>query len=348
MKLIKPSFKIWNQPAGLEGVYKQIEKVGRVCYKSEDKMTEDSAKSFVDRMIKSGHGAMLEHGTVYLMKESEFINTHIHPEEGEEQEYNSLFKYYDNPYSYVVEKDNIAYITTNLRVLVENGWLDDLKYLCEPTEFHAKRITVHFVCDRGISHEFVRHRVMSFAQESTRYCNYSKDKFGNEVTFIIPCWVDIPTGKYTNISKQSSEDGEYKQIMLHENNINAYPLTTTSEGRFLWNCLWSEHDYFDLLEQGWKPQEARAVLPNSLKTELVMTGFVDDWWGEYLVIDKSTGLIDQRVHGKFYDELNNIDRDKYRVVEKGFFPLRCSSGAHPQAQELAIPLREEFVKRRIF
>lgn len=168
MKLIKPSFKIWNQPAGLEGVYKQIEKVGRVCYKSEDKMTEDSAKPFVDRMIKSGHGAMLEHGTVYLMKESEFINTHIHPEEGEEQEYNSLFKYYDNPYSYVVEKDNIAYITTNLRVLVENGWLDDLKYLCEPTEFHEKRITVHFVCDRGISHEFVRHRVFSFAQESTR------------------------------------------------------------------------------------------------------------------------------------------------------------------------------------
>jgi thymidylate synthase (FAD) len=324
MKLIKPSFKIWNQPAGLEGVYKQIEKVGRVCYKSEDKITEDSAKPFVDRMIKSGHGAMLEHGTVYLMKESEFINIHIHPEEGEEQEYNSLFKYYDNPYSYVVEKDNIAYITTNLRVLVENDWLDDLKYLCEPTEFHEKRITVHFVCDRGISHEFVRHRVMSFAQESTRYCNYSKDKFGNEVTFIIPCWVDIPTGKYTN--------------------INAYPLTTTSEGRFLWNCLWSEHDYFDLLEQGWKPQEARAVLPNSLKTELVMTGFVDDWWGEYLVIDKSTGLIDQRVHGKFYDELNNIDRDKYRVVEKGFFPLRCSSGAHPQVQELAIPLREEFRK----
>lgn len=76
-----------------------------------------------------------------------------------------------------------------------------------------------------------------------------------------------------------------------------------------------------------------------------MTGFADDWWGEYLVIDKATGLVDQRIHGKFYNELNNIDRDKYRVVEKGFFPLRCSSGAHPQAQELAIPLREEFVKK---
>ena len=341
MRIIKPDFEIWNQEEGLEGVYKQIEKVGRVCYKSEDKMTEDSAKPFVDRMIKSGHGAMLEHGTVYLK-----IPYGTMDDRGEFSNEPIVIKYIDNPYSVVMDnsENDYWYITSNYRVIIENEWIDDLQYLCEPTEFHEKRITVHFVCDRGISHEFVRHRVMSFAQESTRYCNYSKDKFGNEVTFIIPCWVDIPTGKYTNISKQSSEDGEYKQVILHENNINAYPLTTTSEGRFLWNCLWSEHDYFDLLEQGWKPQEARAVLPDSLKTELVMTGFVDDWWGEYLVIDKSTGLIDQRVHGKFYDELNNIDRDKYRVVEKGFFPLRCSSGAHPQAQELAIPLREEFVK----
>lgn len=76
-----------------------------------------------------------------------------------------------------------------------------------------------------------------------------------------------------------------------------------------------------------------------------MTGFVDDWWGEYLVIDKSTGLIDQRIHGKFWTELDKIDKEKYRIVEKGFFPLRCSGGAHPSAQELAIPLREKFITR---
>lgn len=316
MKLIKPSYEIWQQPCGLEGVYKQIERAGRICYKSEDKITENSAKSFVDRMIKSGHGAMLEHGTVYLMKESEFINTHIHPEDGEEQECNPLLKYYDNAYSHVRQEHTtgwFVYVTTNLRVLVENGWIDDLQYACEPTEFHERRVTVHFVCDRGISHEFVRHRVMSFAQESTRYCNYSKDKFGKELTFIMPCWVDVPEGKYTNISKQSSEDGEYKQIMLHENNINAYPLTTTPEGRFLWHCLWSEHDYFDLLEQGWQPQQARAVLPNALKTELVMTGFVSDW--------------------------------------KHFFSLRSriakTGKPHPQAQELADPLMDEFIKKGI-
>lgn len=162
MKLIKQSFEIWNQPAGLEGVYKQIERVGRVCYKSEDKITENSAKPFVDRMIKSGHGAMLEHGTVYLQYET--VKSAINP----------LTKYYFNKYSKVKAKEGVTeetmklFVTTNLRVLVENDWLDDLQYICEPTEFHEKRVTVHFVCDRGVSHEFVRHRVMSFAQESTR------------------------------------------------------------------------------------------------------------------------------------------------------------------------------------
>ena len=144
MKLIKQSFEIWEQPTGLEGVYKQIEKVGRVCYKSEDKITEDSAKPFVDRMIKSGHGAMLEHGTVYLT-----MQHGINREESD-----SIEKYVKNKYSKSTMDEHGKYhITTNLRVLVENGWLDDLQYICEPTEFHEKRITVHFVCDRGVSHK---------------------------------------------------------------------------------------------------------------------------------------------------------------------------------------------------
>jgi thymidylate synthase (FAD) len=172
MKLIKPYFEIIEQEPGLEGIYKQIELAGRTCYKSEDKITPDSAKGFVDRMIKSGHGAMLEHGTIYLKADSEFINPYIHPEDGEEEEYNDLFKYGDNNYSVCHEQrsvnGNTIYVTTNLRVLVENDWLDDLKYICEPTEYHEKRVTVRFICDRGVSHEFVRHRVFSFAQESTR------------------------------------------------------------------------------------------------------------------------------------------------------------------------------------
>lgn len=317
MRLIKPSFEIIEQQAGLEGIYKQIERAGRVCYKSEDKITEDSAKPFVDRMIASGHGAMLEHGTVYL-RYTPKDNKPLWTDKNDLESAKMWAFYSTSPYSRADENGENIYITTNYRVLQECNRLNDLKYLCEPTEYHAKRITVYFVCDRGVSHEFVRHRVFSFAQESTRYCNYSnKDKFGSEVTFIEPCWI------------KDNQD-TYDRWCFYE------------------SLSKSEEVYFRLLEHGWKPQQARIALSNDLKTELVMTGFVDDWWGEYLVIDKSTGLIDQRIHGKFYDELNNIDRDKYRVVEKGFFPLRCSSGAHPQAQELAIPLREEFIKRKYY
>lgn len=263
MKLINPSVELITQAPGLEGIYKQVERVGRVCYKSEDKITENSAKTFVDRMIKSGHGAMLEHGTVYL---------YIRRKGNESLE---MDRYLMNPYSRVVfsqspnSRDMEIYITTNLRVLVENGWLDDLQYICEPTEYHERRVTVHFVCDRGVSHEFVRHRVMSFAQESTRYCNYSKDKFGNELTFIIPCWLDIPTGHYAywdgdwcDIDKMKIQlpEGEHKDI-----------------DAFLWTLNNVETHYTLLINSGWKPQEARAVLPNSLKTELVVTGFTSDW-----------------------------------------------------------------------
>ena len=319
MKLIKPSFEIWNQPTGLEGVYKQIEKVGRVCYKSEDKITEDSAKPFVDRMIKSGHGAMLEHGTVYL---------HI---KGIDR--TDITKYLYNKYSKVVEGSlDHFYVTTNYRVLIENGWLDDLQYICEPTEFHEKRITVHFVCDRGVSHEFVRHRVMSFAQESTRYCNYSKDKFGNEITFIIPCWLDIPEGK------AYWHDGINYRVGVTEENIFGESVNPKAWFNKESNCV-EVHDYIQALDNAekaylrlmsawenrvtdrryvtgfkgnpWTPQQARAVLPNALKTELVMTGFVSDW--------------------------------------NHFFDLRArgTTGApHPQAKELAEPLMKEFIARK--
>lgn len=169
MRLIKPSFEIKEQELGLNGIYKQIEWAGRHCYKSLDKITENSAKKFVDRMIKSGHGAVLEHGTVYLRYDFKA--------EGDSNStaYWLWSKYNKNKYSESVQAQPIpgvpngfVAITTNYRVLVENDWLDDLKYLCEPTEYHKKRVCVRFICDRGVSHEFVRHRVFSFAQESTR------------------------------------------------------------------------------------------------------------------------------------------------------------------------------------
>lgn len=132
--------------------------------------------------------------------------------------------------------------------------------------------------------EFVRHRTFSFSQESTRYCNYSKNKFNNELTFIIPCWSYKKTANYNGID---NFDGDYFEHSLME----------------------AEMYYFRLLNEGWTPQQARAVLPNALKTELIMTGFISDW--------------------------------------KHFFDLRCAPSAHPQAQELAIPLKEEFIKRNL-
>ena len=297
MRLIKPSYSIIEQPSGLEGIYKQIELAGRTCYKSEDKITEDSAKAFVDRMIKSGHGAMLEHGTVYLD-----IPWNVTSAAFSLQLRLKVLNYENNKYSKVVDVGDHSYITTNYRVLVENGWLDDLQYICEPTEHHIKRVSVRFICDRGVSHEFVRHRVMSFAQESTRYCNYSKDKFNNEITFIIPEWCPE----------------------IREDSNKGWDPCSMYDKFYLQHLQTAEDTYFSLLKQWdervpdkryksgfrnnpWTPQQARAVLPNALKTELVMTGFIDDW--------------------------------------EHFFFLRDAAAAHPQARELAEPLHKEFIER---
>ena len=152
MKLIEPSVELIEQEPGIEGIYKQIERAGRICYKSEDRITEDSAKKFVDMLIKNGHGAMLEHGTVYLkitIPKKAWFKTIVD-------------KYYSNPYSKANntfdDYDYHYFITTNYRVLVENGWLDDLRYLCEPTQYHQKRYTFHFVTSIGITREIIRHK----------------------------------------------------------------------------------------------------------------------------------------------------------------------------------------------
>lgn len=303
MRIIKPSFEIWDQEEGLEGIYKQIERAGRVCYKSEDKITEDSAKDFVDRMIKLGHGAMLEHGTVYLkipfgkmLDNGEFENEAL------------ACWFVDNPYSWVktggVGTEDCWYVTSNYRVLIEKDLLHTLQYLCEPTEYHEKRVTIHFVCDRGVSHEFVRHRVFSFAQESTRYCNYSKDKFDNELTYICPCWLDYD--RVQELTEIANRDNKEVYRMGHDESLSMEERGLCS---FVYDMSNHEHGYLFQISVGWKPQEARAVLPNALKTELVMTGFVSDW--------------------------------------EHFFKLRDAGSAHPQARELAHPLHEEFKNRNL-
>lgn len=161
MRLINPEVHYLPQGEGLEGIFKQIENAARVCYKSEDKSTGDS-KSFVDKLIKMKHFSMLEHGTVYL---------YVALPNGIK---NPLYKYAINPYSKVITQydyidDEIhTYVSSNYRVLIENNWLDDLKYLCEPTYNHVKRYTTRIVTSIGIVRELLRHRVFSFANESTR------------------------------------------------------------------------------------------------------------------------------------------------------------------------------------
>lgn len=284
MKLIESSVQIIEE----KDPYKMIELAGRTCYKSEDKITENSAKEFVDRMIKLGHGAMLEHGTIYL-KIDKTEDGHLPParlywSDGNHKKYTRVRKH-----------GNSIYVTTNLRVIVENNRLDDLQYQVEPTEHHEKRITAKFICDRGVSHEFVRHRVFSFAQESTRYCDYSKNKFGNDITYIIPSWLDLPEGKYSNWDNDWCDVSELKLLYPEVDNLS------DPANCFLQSIKNAECYYFMLINRGWKPQQARQVLPNATKTELVMTGFESDW--------------------------------------EHFFELRCSGAAHPDAKKLADELK---------
>lgn len=318
MKIIKPSFEIIEQQPGIEGLLKHIELAGRTCYKSEDRITEGSAKEFVDRMIKFGHGAMLEHGTVYLKGRDYFSMWR--------------YKYRDNHYSRVVNAGintqsytNTLYITTNYRVLIENRWLDDLRYMCEPTEYHKKRVTVKFMCDRVTGESFLRHRsidedhptvegmitrdmekdIDSFARESTRYCNYSKGKFGSEVSVIQPpefsdedldgyefWWGDTGEDAFRGLCNSIADHGGEGLDVLDI---------------WFFHALSAQWCYMKLIEKGWKAQQARRVLPMDIASPLVMTAYVEDW--------------------------------------QHFFNLRCDPSAHPQARELAIPLREEFIKR---
>lgn len=197
MKIIPPSHVIVGDIDGKQ-ILKNIELCGRVCYKSEDRITEDSAEKFIGMILKSGHESVLEH----------------------------------------------------------------------------EKITVKLICDRGVTHEIVRHRIASYSQESTRYCNYTKDKFGNEITFIRPFFWAEDEEKYA----------VWKNTMQE-----------------------IENAYFKLTELGAKPEEARSILPNSVKTEIAVTMNIREW--------------------------------------RHFFRLRTAERAHPQMRECALPILNDFKSR---
>ena len=270
MNLIKSSAEIIQQGEGLDGLYKHIETCGRVPYKSEDKSdgTVEGAKAFIDRMITSKHFAVLEHGTVYL----DLPNS--------ARDFNAVEDYAVNKYSKVVVVSNDGdkthnYVTTNFRVLVENGWLEDLKYICNPTSHHILRITFKVNTSIGVTRELNRHRALSILEQSTRYCNYSKDKFDNEIKISKPAWLNLNTGIYNFTKPENARlltplyvagDG-YLQSVLERNEANL----------FLVGCLSAEELYLSLIDKGWSPQQARELLPLCTATEAVYTGFTDDW-----------------------------------------------------------------------
>lgn len=227
-----------------------------------------------------GNCAMLEHGTVYLAipYRGNIIRS----------------KYYQNPYSKVNHhstgyNEGFIDVTTNYRVLVENGWLDDLKYLCEPTEFHEKRVSVMFTTSNSIMREFTRHRVFSFAVESTRYCNYSKNQFNNEVTFIQPFWI-----------KEEMSLEEASRYALFRGLLED-----------------AETTYLNMIKSGMKPQEAREVLPLATKCDMVITGFASDWKHFF---DLRTSIFAKT--GKPHPDMSALADPLYQeFINKGYYKL---------------------------
>lgn len=252
MNLIFQSYEICKTHGyTLQDVYKDIERAARVSYKSEDKITEDSAEKMVQRLISMKHYSPLEFGTIYLKIKTTTCIKMIANVAGC---FAKPWVYYSAVSEIENEGTTYYYITTNYRFIVENKLECLLQYMCAPTKYHQRRITVHFITNRAVSHELVRHRSMSFMQESQRYVAYDKDKFGNEITFIRPVLM------YT--------DEQYEQIRQA--------------------LSYAETAYMNLRKSGLKPQQARCVLPNATKTEIYMCGFEDDWDHFFDLRDKPT------------------------------------------------------------
>jgi len=288
MRLIESKVEYIPQEEGLEGIYKIIELAGRTAYHSQDKITPDSAKDFVDRMIKSHHYAALEHGTVYLKVPVETWRE-------EEHEWEYMFPE-GLPWVSLDCDGKYWYITTNFRHILEgNVGIETMnKYLCSPTEFHEKRYTMRFTCSRAIANELVRHRVFSFLQESTRYINYSKERHGGEITYIKPTWYD----KY---SKSLLDSTGHR----HDGTSDVF----TSEDDFEDQLRMAEACYMAAMIAGVKPQEARDILPNATKTELIMTGFSSDW----------RFLMDLRLFGKTgipHPDMINLMQKAQKAMQK--------------------------------
>ena len=307
-------------PTGYGDIITFLEKCGRVCYKSEDKITSESAPKFCKAILQRNHESVLEHRIISLLIDYSLSEEIAQLKVDNIDESISLFNIHDY-------KNDYSLVTGNIRSwihLINHGnWLkthliyslnqavpdlfelpahhsvgsselvdiNNIKDELEEGEYEKHKYeSVKFIIDRGVSHELVRHRICSFSQESTRYCNYGK---ANNVTFIIPPWCKI-------------EEGEYTQNGIIPVGWSDF---TSEENDYTWYCsmLSAEKDYLRLLKNGWTPQQARSVLPNSLKTEIVVTANLREW--------------------------QHIMR------------LRTDKAAHPQMREISLPLQEEFKQK---
>ena len=316
MKVIKSSVSILDQEPGVLGMYRHIERVGRVAYKSEDRITDDSWEKFVEMLYKKGHHAVFNLGTVYLMI----------PKQGNETIIESLKS--TAPWTVWEEKNNLMLFTTNYRVICQLGYVNVMKnFWCEPTEDHYHRVTAHWTCSRSIATEILRHRILCPVMESTRYVLYSREKFGGELSFILPQWiyrtrdsiaktVDSLTGKSMSYIKDLDGQELWNELCCLDR-------TVAARDNF-WRAAEEEYMYEVNTDEGEKltAQEARDCLPLGLACDLFTTGYVKDW-----------------VYQNPNPEVN--------PEKAGFFYLRCAADAHPDIRVLATDLKNQFIKQEI-
>lgn len=306
MKLINQSYEICKTHGyTLQDIYKDIERAARVSYKSEDKITEDSAEKMVKRLINMKHYSPLEFGTVYI-KIRDIVCCSILLEAKATGCLGKPWVRLNKVAEIEPDSRHVTnwYITTNYRFIVENKLEDLLQYMCEPTEHHQRRTTVKFITNRAMTHELVRHRSMSFMQEGQRYCNYAKDKFGNQLTYIIPvqCTKDIPN------NTELEDNIDIDNFVWGDNNGMKFLKVNKLTQGMLYLFYDTEVHYIGLINLGWKPQEVRAILPNATKTEIYMCGFDRDWDHFFDLRDRDV------VDPQMYDLAHNLHLD---FIEKG-------------------------------
>ena len=308
MKLIKQSFEFINQTDfSLVGIKKHIERCARVSYKSENKITDTSYEKFVNMLESRGHDRPLEFGTVHLEIDMCLRDIIIDTLTNRGM-LNQLW--WKETY-----KNGKVYVTTNYRyyLAIKKVYPNINKYFTEEdNKYYHKRYTVHMILSRGVMDEFRTHIGLSHLAESTRYVNYSKKKFGSEVTFIKPCWLNVPEGKYNHCIMVSKNSPDIRIECVGSDEIGKYYNIEEDEGIFLNGIVQSELTYLNLINnKKWTPQQARSVLPLGIKSELISCGFEDAW----------TNFMRRRS------------------------PKYGDPGAHPMAAEIADKLCEEFLKR---